>query len=81
MHMRKQRWQVIKEKLSPRLGRIRLLCGTGKGAAKVSSRTPRRPDARRAFADPIGSLFQFAESPLQKSETRSILLAIDLQEG
>gem|GEM_PF-4956807 len=30
-----------------------LLWSTGKGAAKVSSRVPRRPKARRAFADPL----------------------------
>ena len=36
----------------------------GFGAAKVSSRGPRRPKARRAFADPFASLFQWAATTL-----------------
>ena len=49
------------------LARIRLWCSTGKGAAIVSSRGPRRPKARRAFADPIASLFIVPVSPLELS--------------
>ena len=36
----------------------------GFGAAKVSSRGSRRPKARRAFADPFASLFQWAATTL-----------------
>ncbi len=36
----------------------------GFGAGKVSSRGPERPKARRAFADPFASLFQWAATTL-----------------
>ena len=36
----------------------------GFGTAKVSSRGPPRPKARRAFADPFASLFQWAATTL-----------------
>ena len=35
---------------------IAYLVSAGSGAAKVSSRGPRRPNAPRAFADPLASL-------------------------
>ena len=43
---------------------IRLWCRTGSGAAKVFSLGPRLPKARRAFADPFASLFQWASTTL-----------------
>ncbi len=42
------------EKLpKPNSSALDLWWSTGKSAAKVSSRVPRRPKARRAFADPL----------------------------
>ena|GEM_PF-5495939 len=53
------------------LERFRLWCGTGFGAAKVSSRRQGKPKAPRAFADPFAYRSWFAVPSLHASQMRS----------
>ena len=52
------------------LERIRVPWSTGSGVAKVASRARIRPHALRAFADPLASPAQSAQSSLQLSQMR-----------
>jgi hypothetical protein len=59
------------DRAARRLELIRLWWSNGSGAAKVSSLWPQLPHARRAFADPLASLLQAANSSLQQNGMRS----------